>query len=218
MPRLSQLPTFIAGRLRMGIDVLDRKLDGGVPPGSIVAYVADPASQSELLLYELTAARRTLYLTTQRSTEAVEDALARSPATIGNPTVRRVAAETPLEDVERFVSALTDETTVIVDVADVLERTPPEAYVDALNALKSRLQTTGSVAVLHCLRGADEPANRTRTLHAADAAFDLRTESAGSDLETRLSIPKLRSGRQPTEAIKLELTEAVSIDTSRDIA
>jgi KaiC/GvpD/RAD55 family RecA-like ATPase len=78
----------MAGRLRMGIDVLDRKLDGGVPPGSIVAYVADPASQSELLLYELTAARRTLYLTTQRSTEAVEDALARSPATIGNPTVR----------------------------------------------------------------------------------------------------------------------------------
>ncbi len=65
----------MVGRLDTGIDVLDRKLDGGLPPGCIVAYTADPASQSELLLYELTAARGTLYLSTERSDDAVRHAI-----------------------------------------------------------------------------------------------------------------------------------------------
>ena len=54
-------------RLRTGIEVLDRKLDGGIPAGSIVALTADPASQAELFLYELTATRGTLYLSLDRT-------------------------------------------------------------------------------------------------------------------------------------------------------
>ena len=45
----------MAGRLKTGIDVLDRKLNGGLPAGCIVALTASPSSQAELLLYELTA-------------------------------------------------------------------------------------------------------------------------------------------------------------------
>jgi KaiC/GvpD/RAD55 family RecA-like ATPase len=206
------------GRLQTGISVLDRKLDGGVPPGCIIAYVADPASQSELLLYELTAARGTLYLTTERSTETVRHALEHSPSSIGSPTIRHVTNETPLEDARRFVGALPDGANLIVDTADVLERTDVDDYVEFLNDLKTRMLETDSIAVLHCLRGANEPDNRTRTYHAADAVFDLQTKIAGSELQNHLSIPKFRSGGQPTEAIKLELTEEVAIDTSRDIA
>ena len=77
----------MAGRLETGIDVLDRKLNGGLPPGSIVAFTASPASQSELLLYELTAARGTLYLTTERSDQAVRDAIENTNAPVGSPTV-----------------------------------------------------------------------------------------------------------------------------------
>ncbi|WP_306057888.1 RAD55 family ATPase [Natronococcus wangiae] len=208
----------MVGRLKTGISVLDRKLDGGVPPGCIVAYTADPASQSELLLYELTAARGTLYLTTERSTEAIRHALEHTPSAVGSPTVRQVTGETPLQEAARFVGALPDGANLIVDTADVLERADTDEYVSFLNDLKTRMLETDSIAVLHCLKGANEPANRTRTHHAADAVFDLRTEIAGSELENHLSIPKFRSGSQPTEAIKLELTEEVAIDTSRDIA
>ena len=62
----------MTGRLSTGIDILDRQLDGGIPPGSIVLLAADPASQSELFPYELTAARATTYLTTIRSAPAVQ--------------------------------------------------------------------------------------------------------------------------------------------------
>jgi len=50
----------VTGRLSTGVDILDRQLDGGIPPGSIVLLAADPASQSELFLYELAGVRATL--------------------------------------------------------------------------------------------------------------------------------------------------------------
>ncbi|WP_254523299.1 RAD55 family ATPase [Natrinema caseinilyticum] len=207
----------MVGRLDTGIDVLDRKLEGGLPPGCIVAFSAEPASQSELLLYELTAARGTLYLSTERSDDAVRHAIESSPSAVGSPTVRHVAADTPLEETTRLIGALPNGANLIIDTMDSLERCDSKEYVRFLNDLKSQMLETGSIAVLHCLRG-NEPANRTRTVHAADAVFDLRTEIAGTELENHLTIPKFRGGSQPTDAIKLELTEEVAIDTSRDIA
>ncbi|WP_440769117.1 RAD55 family ATPase [Natronorubrum sp. DTA28] len=208
----------MVGRLDTGIDVLDRKLDGGLPPGCIVAYTAQPASQSELLLYELTAARGTLYLSTERSDDAVRHAIEASPSEVGSPTVRHVTSDDPLEEATRLIGALPDGANLIIDTMDVLEHADTDEYVTFLNELKSQMLETGSIAVLHCLEGDDVPGGRTRTIHAADAVFDLRTKTAGSELENHLTIPKFRGGAQPTEAIKLELTEEVAIDTSRDIA
>ncbi|AGB37380.1 RAD55 family ATPase [Natronococcus occultus] len=204
----------MADRLRTGIDVLDRKLGGGLPTGSLVAYTATPASQSELPLYELTAARETRYLSTERPARAVRDALERSPAAVGDP---RIDVLDDLEDATRAVDGLSDRAFLIVDPIDRLERNDVDAYVDFLATLKRRLLETDGAAVVHCLRG-DAPANRTRTLHAADAVFELYTERAGGRLETTLTVPKFRDGGQPTGAITLELTGAVEIDTSRDIA
>jgi len=88
-------------RLSTGIDVLNRQLDGGIPTGSIVLFSADPASQSELLLYEVTAVRMALYLTTIRSDQAVQDALDRTSryTNVGDCFVEIVAVVQPVNDV-----------------------------------------------------------------------------------------------------------------------
>ncbi|WP_254768132.1 RAD55 family ATPase [Salinilacihabitans rarus] len=208
----------MAGRLKTGIDVLDRKLDGGLPPGCVVAYTAEPASQSELLLYELTAARGTLYVSTERSKDVIEHSFAATQAQVGSPTVRHIDADDPLEETTRLIGALPDGANLIIDTMDVLERASTDAYVEFLNALKARMVETGSIALLHCLKGRAEPENRTRTEHLADAVFDLRTNVEGTEIENHLSIPKYRVGGGPNETIKLELSERVEIDTSRDIA
>ncbi len=206
----------MADRLRTGIDALDRKLEGGLPRGTLVAYTAEPASQSERLLYELTAARDVHYLSTERSVRAVRSALEAAPVTVDEPRVEALPTD-GLEEATRTVADLREETLLIVDTADRLERTDPDDYVAFLNDLKETLLETDSVAVLHCLRGA-EPRNRTRTLHAADAVFELHTDRVGGRLETVLTVPTFRYGGQPTEAITLELSDGVAIDTSRDIA
>jgi len=208
----------MVGRLETGIDVLDRKLDGGLPPGSVVAYTAEPASQSELLLYELTAARGTLYLSTQRSDEAIREAIDSSLASVGSPTVRRVDRENPIKEAKRLIDALPEGANLIVDTVSALERCERHRYIDFLNYLKDRMLATGSIAILHCLKGDRVPEHRTETIHAADAVFDLRTTVGATELENHLTVPKFRVGGAPTETIKLELSERVEIDTSRDIA
>lgn len=208
----------MVGRLETGIDVLDRKLDGGLPPGCVVAFTADPASQSELLLYELTAARGTLYISTQRSDTAVRHAVESSMARVGSPTVRRIDDENPVEEARRLIGALPEGANLIVDPMDVLERADRMTYVDFLNDLKDRMLETRSIAILHCLKSDVQPENRPTTEHVADAVFDLRTRIGATELENFLTIPKYRRGGAPTETIKLQLSERVEIDTSRDIA
>lgn len=208
----------MAGRLQTGIDVLDRKLNGGLPAGCIVALTASPASQSELLLYELTAARGTLYLTTQRSDQAVRDAIDATNTEVGSPTVRDVGGSEPLDEANRLIRALPEGANLIIDPVDTLERREPSRYRNFLNEVQTHMVNTGSIAFLHCLDGHDPPQNRDTTEHMADVVFDLETRVEGTDMVNRLAVPKFRGGRALTETVKLELADEVAIDTSRDIA
>jgi len=208
----------MSGRLRTGIDVLDRKLDGGIPGGSIVALTAQPASQAELFLYELTATRGTLYISLDRTGDSVSNSIDSAPTTTGDPTVRDVTGEAPLDNASKLVSALPEESNLIVDPADVLERQEPTRYRNFLNELQNHIYNTDSLAILHCLDGNDVPKLRDTTAHMADIVFQLETTTKGDRIENRLAVPKFRGGQALTDIIKLELSDEVDIDTSRDIA
>jgi KaiC/GvpD/RAD55 family RecA-like ATPase len=206
-------------RLRTGIDVLDRKLDGGIPAGSIVVLNAAPASQAELFLYELTATRGSLYLSLNRSEQAIRDSLSNSPTNTGEPTVRHVSGEAPLDNASKLVSALPETSNLIIDPLNVLEeQEPPSRFRSFMNDLQNHIFNTGSLAVLHCLDGRAVPPLRDTTEHFADVIFNMETSIQGDEVENQLSIPKFRGGRAPTNVIKLNLVDEVSIDTSRDIA
>ncbi|PSQ10909.1 transcriptional regulator [Halobacteriales archaeon QS_5_70_15] len=205
-------------RLRTGIEVLDRKLDGGIPAGSIVALTADPASQAELFLYELTATRGTLYLSLDRAGSSVSNSIRTSPARTGDPTVRDVTGEAPLDNATKLISVLPESSNLIVDPIDILERQEPPRFRNFMNELQNHIYNTGSLALLHCLDGQDVPQLRDTTHHMADIVFDLDTSVKGDRIENRLAVPKFRGGVAPSEVIKLELSEEVAIDTSRDIA
>ncbi|QHS16117.1 RAD55 family ATPase [Halopenitus persicus] len=207
-------------RLPTGISVLDRQLGGGIPSGSIVALTASPASQVELFLYELTAARGTLYLTTIRSEEAVRDGLDRSTTRVGDPTIRDIGGDTALDldHANDLIATLPEEANLIVDAVDPLERHETARYRRFLNTLQTHMTNTGSVAVLHAMKGRDVPANRDLTEHVADVVFDLHTEVTANEVINRLAVPKFRGGAALEEPVKLKLAESVTIDTSRDIA
>jgi KaiC/GvpD/RAD55 family RecA-like ATPase len=209
----------MANRLRTGIDVLDRKLEGGIPAGSMVVLSAEPSSQAELFLYELTATRGTLWMSLNRSAEAVTDSIANTPAETGDPTVRHITGEAPLDNAGKLVSALPESSNLIIDPVDVLEsQEPPSRFRSFMNDLQNHIFNTGSLAILHSLNGRSVPPLRDTTEHFADVVFDLETDIEGDEVENRLAVPKFRGGKAPTDTIKLELVDDVSIDTTRDIA
>jgi KaiC/GvpD/RAD55 family RecA-like ATPase len=209
----------MVNRLNTGIDVLDRKLGGGIPEGSIVALCAQPASQAELFLYELTATRGTLYLSLDRTAQSVTTSIEQTPTNTGDPTVRHISGEAPLDNAGKLVSALPEASNLIVDPLDVLEsQEPPSRFRSFMNDLQNHIVNTGSLAILHCMDGRSVPPLRDTTEHFADVVFQLRTTTTNDEVENRLAIPKFRGGRAPSDIIKLDLVEEVSIDTSRDIA
>ena len=208
----------MSSRLETGIDILDRKLAGGIPAGSIVALCADPASQADLLLYQLTDARGTLYITTKRSDQAVRDAIDSTDAPVGSPTVRGIAGSEPLDQANRLIRSLPEGANLIIDPVDVLEERESSRYTNFLNELQTHMVNTNSIAFLHCLDGHSVPENRDTTKHMADVVFDLETTTRGTDLVNFLAVPKFRGGQALTETIKLQLVDEVDIDTSRDIA
>lgn len=205
-------------RLPTGIDAIDRQLDGGLPGGSIIAYTAPPASQSELLLYEMTAARDTLYLTTQRTEDAVADSFERAECPVGDPSIRYIAGDTPLENAQHVFRSVVGEANLIVDPVDPLERVDESRYRNFLNELRNHMVNTGGVAVLHCLTGENASAVRSVTEYMADVVLSLTTVVQGNEVENMLSVPKFRGGVALSETIKLELGDRVRVDTSRDIA
>ena len=209
---------FSPNRLPIGVDALDRQLDGGVPPGSIVAYTAPPASQSELLLYELTNTRPTLYLSTARTEEAVSDAFNRAQCPTGSPQIRFVPGDAPLENARRLFQSVREGANIVIDPINPLERSERNRYQNFLNDLQNHMQNTDGLAVLHCLRDTEQAELRATTEHMADVVFDLQQKYDGTEVDTRLAVPKFRGGQALSETIKLELGERVRVDTSRDIA
>lgn len=207
-----------AKTLSTGMEVLDRKFGGGIPAGRVIALSADPASQSELFLYEMAAVRETVYLTSERTATDVEQALEETGTSQDGVEIHQLTAADPLGDAWPVIDDVEDESTVIVDPIGPLEATAESEYRAFMNDLKDRTAETDSLALLHCLDGREVPAQRDRTEYLADIVFDLITDLRGGSIENSLSIPKFRGGRSLTETIALDLTSDVTIDVSRKIA
>ncbi|ELZ53757.1 MULTISPECIES: RAD55 family ATPase [Halorubrum] len=203
--------------LPTGISVLDRQFGGGLPSGSVVVLKANPDSQSELILNRFARIRRCRYLTTVRSAGAVEAAL--SPDGVEETTVEAPNDARDLDEAASLTEDLPENGTLIVDSVEPLEaETAPSAYAEFLDGVRSRVDDADGVALLHALRGGEDPRTRRVTEQIADVVFDLRTTVTGTEIANRLVVSKFRGGAALEEPLKLKLTDEVAVDTSRDIA
>lgn len=192
-------------RRSTGVDVLDRRLGGGIPAGSVVALVAPPDSGSELLVSAVAGAHSTTHASLLRPPEAVE-----SPA-----EVRRFDPDDLLDDPDSL-PAPSEGGVLVVDPVNDLERDPGR-YDALLDAVRERVRASDAVALLHAY-GDDDPSARWRTLARADLTWRLEVLAGPLTVESRLVVSKFRGGRALDEPLKLKLTDRVAVDTSRDIS
>lgn len=205
-------------RFRTEIEILDSRLSGGVPAGSIVALTANPASQSELVLYNLARARETLYLVARRSATDVNQTLRETNLPMDNVAIREVNAQFPMESAATYVQQLPAGVNIVIDPMCPFEQADERDYGRFLNYLKRRMVKTDSIAFLHCLDGRSVPTWRDTTEYMADLVFDLKTEVRNGDIENHLTVPKHRGGVALDESMQLELDREITVDTTRRIA
>ncbi|WP_144920198.1 RAD55 family ATPase [Halorubrum salsamenti] len=209
--------------LPTGISVLDREFGGGLPSGSVVVLKADPASQSELIVDRFSRPRECRYLTTVRSSDAVEANLTLDgdgegdEGTDGETVVEETDRGAPIDDVLAAAAELPERATLVVDSVEPLESADRSRYGSFLTDLRRHVADAGGIAVIHAFKG-ENGRNRVVTEQTADVVFDLRTTVTGTEIVNRLIVPKFRGGAALEEPLKLKLTDAVSVDTSRDIA
>lgn len=195
--------------------VLDRKLRGGVPVGNLVALVAPPESQSELLLDAVATAGPSLYLTAARTPEEVSESL--SPSVAGATTALRYDAADLRTDVDGLLSGLPEEGYAVFDAAEPFEQLELQAHQSVLDDVSAALRANDAVGLVQCL-GTHQDAARRRTLRRADQVWTLDLIRGSLSIENRLYVTKARGDAALTEPVKLRLTDTVRIDTSRDIA
>ncbi|PSP37075.1 hypothetical protein BRC66_06710 [Halobacteriales archaeon QH_2_66_30] len=229
------------GKLSTGIDTIDRRLGGGLEPGSLLSIVAEPAMQSEALLHQLIGMRPTLYLTTLRGSAAVKadmgsaldgDVFVESVSTretMDNELLKQMTGsgsyspsfggdDSPLDAVYEILSDIDRELNVVIDTTNPLEEAEDKhAYREVLNELKSTMLETDGLGILHCVTLGDAPPFRDVTLTISDVVWELDLVSANSELEYQLTIPKNRGGAPVLDETTIVIDQDVWIDESRAI-
>lgn len=201
-----------SGRRSTGVPGLDEALDGGVPPGSLVALTAAPRAQSEPLLYAMGAANSARYLSTLRPEAEVRDTVAATGYEATTIDVRGVDGEAVLADPKTHLSGLDAGSVLVVDPTTELEQGDRERYREFLDTCKRALRVTDSVGVLHCHENTPSVLRRDMTLARADLVWDVRTTVCEGDLRTCLAVTKFRGGT-PAGTLDLSFADGVAVST-----
>lgn len=211
------MATAIEGTLSTGVRELDRQLGGGVPAGRIVAFTTPPDTQSELFVRNLLAERHTYYLSTFRSTREIREQFGPEVRADRSLRVDRVDPQRLLMNPDSYLSRLPEGANLVVDATNELESFDQAAYASFLDAVSDRVRAAGGVCLLFCFEAPTTPDGRGLTLRRADLTWRLSLEVDSADVVTTLTVTKFR-GEQPIgEPIKLELTDDVTVDTSRNL-
>lgn len=213
-----------SNRLTTGITMLDRELEGGIPPGRMLSLVAPPETQSELLVKEMAISRPSVYISTFRPEwevrEGLRDHLQKSQdeALLDNELqVSYVRPEDLLAEPMAFIGDLPKGSNLIIDSINEFEIEDRTQYVEFLNTAKEALWDTGSVGLFYGIEEPRAPQARSLTLKRSDIVWQLDRSVRANEIQTTLVISKFRGGKALTEPVKLVLTDEVQVDLSRDI-
>lgn len=209
-------------RLTTGLEALDEHLDGGPRPGTVVSLTAPPASQAASLFYSMMRERPTLYITTLRRRDAIEDELEYVLDDGVEYVITTVGRGNALRNVNRAIEEADERSgiqrNIIIDSMNPLERTGKyHRYVELLNAIKSYLLRTDGLGLVHCTQLGEPPQLREVTLTIADLVLDLDIVTEKNAVENRLVVPKFRSREVVDEVVKLKLGQKALVDTSRNL-
>ncbi len=224
-----------------GIELLDKKIDGGVPEGSLVCIYANPISMPEAFLYHFASVTRSYYFVTSRPAEYVKVSMENMGFSTDKVVFIDVFTQYYMNEYGQFV---------IIDkyrdkeIFDFIDHQLNEIYEKGgtynvifdsisfflrlevpiglkewlINKLYVHAKQTNNVYCIYLMKGVHPSDIVNMVLEVSDVIFDVDTVVQGDRIVSRLSIPKIRNRKPVMETFKYSISEGVQIDTSRDIA
>ncbi len=229
------------GNRSTGIDILDKKLDGGLPEGSLVCIYANPISMPEVFLYQFATVVKTYYFTTSRPAEYVKDNIVNLGLSADKVEFIDVFSQYYMNDYGQFVVVDAYRDKEVFDFMDrhlnrILEtKEKYNVIIDTfsfflrldvpigmkewlINKLYVHSKQSNNIYYIYMMKNVHPPDIVNMVLDISDVIFDIDTERLGDRMSSKLAIPKIRNKTPMLETFKFYISEGVQIDTSRDIA
>ncbi len=210
-------------RLGTGISDLDKRLNGGLPPGSIITCTVDSRLQSELFLHRLIAEHDSAYISTIGNEESIKSEFSKSDIEIdiSDVAIGYASPDATLQNVKSNMEQMNQKELIVVNSVNDLEDIDPSnrgSYQDLLNWMQNLNRWTNCVVLFnrYDTDGSGEFEYVTNSI--SDMLIEIEEHLDGDKIVNYMHIPKHRGGRTLNERLKVNLRGKVSIDTSRDIA
>ncbi len=205
-------------RLSTGIEKLDRPLNGGIKPGSVISVIAPPESQYEMLLQHFIRERDTLYISTTRAEKHIHDQLVSRDVETSGCGIKYVdPTDSVMEDVLEYAKKPPTGSNVIIDISDPVENEDTGRVINFYHQLKDHMETIGGIALVVGLNSDPVPSGRKYTYKMADVVIELEFVHTTTETDIVMRVPKYRTGTSILDPIKLVIKEDVQVDSKRQV-
>ncbi len=224
--------------LSTGLPTLDKELDGGLLPGSLVYLTADSMTMGEIFLYQFVQQRQSYYVNTERK-----------PAHILNNVklfgfessgfkfidvhekyyekVGRLLDRGELRDykiMDFFIKQLelidVREINLIVDTITFFQQLEVKRskFKELIDIMYETIKRTQGLGFLYGIKCDDRSLIENEVINTCDAVFDISLIRKADKTTTELTIPKARDRPIHGNVLKFKIEGGIIMDTSREIA
>ena len=224
--------------LPTGLPTLDKELDGGLLPGSLVYLMADPMTMGEIFLYQFIQQRPSYYINTERKPEYILNNLKQFGFEISGikfidiyekyyENVSKLLDRGELRDyrvLDFFIKQLeiieVKEINLIVDTITFFQHLEVKRsnFRELIDKLYDTVKRTEGLGFLYGIKDENRSLLENEVINICDAVFDISLIKKADKTTTELTIPKARDRPIHGNVLKFKIEGGIIMDTSREIA
>ena len=224
--------------LSTGLPTLDKELDGGLLPGSLVYLMADSMTMAEIFLYQFIQQRSSYYVNTERKTEYIINNLKQfgydesrikfidvhekyydkgSKLLNGGIIKDYMILDFLIKQLELIDAK---EINLIIDTITFFEHLEVKRskFKEMVDIIYDTTKRTEGLGFLYGLKVEKRSIIEDELINICDAVFDVSLTKKTDKSTTELTIPKARDRPIHGNVLKFKIEGGIIMDTSREIA
>lgn len=224
--------------LSTGLPTLDKELDGGLLPGSLVYLTADSMTMGEIFLFQFIQQRPSYYVNTERKPEHITNNILQfgfESSGVKFIDIHEKFYEKSGKLLDRgelrdykvmdfFIKQLelidAREINLIVDTITFFQQLEVKRskFKELVDIMYETIKRTQGLGFLYGIKSDKRSLIENEVINICDAVFDISLIRKADKTTTELTIPKARDRPIHGNVLKFKIEGGIIMDTSREIA